>query len=88
MANISGASCEKATIEYPLLWEYKAVLQNEVSAKEKIENLLKNENFKIEFSKFSKGGKFISFKISVFVRDEKHKNAIFELLAKISKIVL
>jgi len=82
VANISGASCEKATIEYPLLWEYKAVLQNEVSAKEK------NENFKIEFSKFSKGGKFISFKIRVFVRDEKHKNAIFELLAKISKIVL
>lgn len=88
MANISGASCEKAIIEYPLFWEYKAVLQNEVSAKEKIENLLKNENFKIEFSKFSKSGKFISFKIRVFVRDEKHKNAIFELLAKISKIVL
>lgn len=88
MATILGAKCEKAEIKYPLFWDYRVILKAENSAKDKISNELKGENFKIEFSKFSKNGKFMSFNVGVFVNDETHKNSVFTKLQAISEIIL
>ena len=52
------------------------------------DQILKGENYKIDFSRFSNGGKYMSFNVSVFVKDDLHRNEIFERLKAHFKYVL
>ena len=86
MACILGA--EKPKIDYPLFWEYKVVLDATTQKREQIDEILKGENYKIDFSRFSNGGKYMSFNASVFVNSDTHRNEIFERLRAHFKYIL
>ena len=86
MACILGA--EKPKIDYPLFWEYKIILDSSTQKREQIDEILKGENYKIDFLRFSNGGKYMSFNASVFVNSDTHRNQIFERLRAHFKYIL
>jgi len=75
-------------IIYPNFWEYKIILDASTQKREQIDEILKGENYKIDFSRFSNGGKYMSFNASVFVNSDTHRNEIFERLKAHFKYVL
>lgn len=74
------------SIEYPLFWSYRVIGDTDI--KDDIKKAVGNKKHKINFSKFSSGGKYMSFEVSVFVKDEKERLEIFKALKGIAKFVL
>lgn len=87
ICDISGASA-KVKISYPLRWQYKVILTNGGNEKSAIDEVLKGEDYTLNFSKFSNGGKYMSFDVSVLVSSEEMRLEIFDRLKAISKFVL
>ena len=80
MATICDVNAKRPKIEYPNFWEYKVILQTHDHEKSDIEELLKGEEYKISFSKFSGSGKFSSFNVAVLVGSDEKRVEIFEKL--------
>ena len=57
MANICDLNNKKAKIDYPTHWEYKVIFDAGVNAEEKVKEIVKDREFKLVFSKFSKDKK-------------------------------
>lgn len=73
-------------IDYPLFWSYRVIGSGDI--REKIEKVVASKEHKINFSKFSSGGKYISFEVSVFVKNENERVETFNALKSIAKFVL
>lgn len=73
-------------IEYPLFWSYRVITDGDL--RDKILDIIKEYDHKISFSKHSKGGKYLSFEVVVFVKSDNERVLIFENLKRIAKFVL
>ncbi len=69
-------------LKYPCNWEYKIITDAKDDLKQSIDTLLKNRNYKFEFSKKSKNGKYDSYMLSLLVFNDKDRTDIFENLKK------
>lgn len=78
----------KPVIAYPAQWKYKVIIECATQKREKIDEVLASEEYSLKFSKFSNGGKYASFDISVLVANEAHRLGVFEKLKKNFKFVL
>ena len=78
----------KPQIAYPTHWKYKVILDCEVQKKGKIDEILQGENYESKFSKFSNGGKYMSFYVAVLVASDTHRIEVFERLKQNFKFVL
>jgi putative lipoic acid-binding regulatory protein len=67
-------------ISYPCFWEYKIVFLSKVDQKEVIYDILKDKEFKLTPSKKSKKGSYESSNLTVFVKSEDERKAIFSAL--------
>ena len=84
MANICDLNNKKAKIDYPTHWEYKVIFDAGVNAEEKV----KDREFKLVFSKFSKDKKYASYDLAVLVLSEEERLEIFSALKHEAKYVL
>lgn len=79
---------KKVKIDYPLFWEYKVIFEVGKNENEILNEILKNFEHKIELSKNSSNGKYVSYNVFVFVKDEKERLEVFENLKTNAKFVL
>ena len=88
MANIYDLNNKKAKIDYPTHWEYKVIFDAGVNAEEKVKEIVKDREFKLVFSKFSKDEKYASYDLAVLVLSEEERLEIFSALKHEAKYVL
>jgi putative lipoic acid-binding regulatory protein len=69
---------EKPNIEYPTIWEYKVIGENESKIKLVIDEVLDFKDYSINLSNKSKKGKYLSFNVSTVVQTEQERNLIFQ----------
>jgi putative lipoic acid-binding regulatory protein len=65
-------------LEYPRLWEYRLIGENAGRLREIIAQVLGEQEHVIEPGNTSRGGKYVSVSVTVTVRDEAHRNEIFQ----------
>ena len=80
MASICDLNNKKAKIDYPTHWEYKIIFDADVKVKDR--------EFKLVFSKFSKDKKYASYDLAVLVLSEEERLEIFSALKHEAKYVL
>jgi putative lipoic acid-binding regulatory protein len=93
---MSEANNRKPVVEYPCLWGYKVIGQEENSlrgaVKECLDTCLQpnsgDREFELGLSRSSKGGKYVSLSLNLTVQDEAERDAIFAALTKRSEIVM
>ena len=83
MASICDLNNKKAKIDYPTHWEYKVIFDEE-----KVKEIVKDREFKLVFSKFSKDKKYASYDLAVLVLSEEERLEIFSALKHEAKYVL
>ena len=71
---------KKPEIDYPCLWEYKVIGENQDLTKEALRTACSPKEPTITYSHTSSGGKYHSFSATVHVEDEKSRVSIFEKL--------
>ncbi len=72
----------RPVIEYPCLWEYKAIGWDETSMREAIAEIMADRQHEVSFSRTSGAGRSCSLLVVVTVENEDHRNAIFTALQK------
>lgn len=85
MANLNE-NCAK--ISYPCFWKYKIILSKEQNFKEITDKILKDKEFRAQFSNTSSNANYTSHDLSVFVSDENERNRIFNEFKQVCKFVL
>ena len=75
-------------IDYPNFWEYKVIFQKDEEAQKIISDIVKEREYKLVFSKFSKDEKYASYNLSVLVNSDKERLELFSALKDVSKYVL
>jgi putative lipoic acid-binding regulatory protein len=65
-------------LEYPRLWEYRLIGQSVERLREVIAHVLGRQEHTIEPGNTSRGGRYVSISVVVTVRDEAHRNEIFQ----------
>ena len=88
MASICDLNNKKAKIDYPTHWEYKVIFDASDEAEAKVKNIVKDREFKLVFSKFSKDKKYASYDLAVLVLSEEERLEIFTALKHEAKYVL
>lgn len=88
MANICDLNNKKAKIDYPTHWEYKVIFDASDEAETKVKDIVKDREFKLVFSKFSKDKKYASYDLTVLVLSEEERLEIFSALKHEAKYVL
>ena len=71
---------QKLKLEYPLTWSYKLISLSEEKIKQVIHEVIIDREHKIEHSKASKTGKYISMNLDLLVHNEEDRNFIFQAL--------
>ena len=61
MASICDLNNKKPKIDYPTHWEYKVIFDASDEAEAKVKDIVKDREFKLVFSKFSKDKKYASY---------------------------
>ncbi len=69
-------------LDYPCKWEYKIITEHFDKLKEFINDLLKNREYNLTFSKKSKNGKYDSYILSLIVKNDDDRKGIYESLKK------
>ena len=69
-------------------WEYKIIFDADVNVEEKVKEIVKDREFKLVFSKFSKDKKYASYDLAVLVLSEEERLEIFSALKHEAKYVL
>lgn len=64
-------------IDYPNFWEYKVIFQKDEEAQKIISDIVKEREYKLVFSKFSKDEKYASYNLSVLVNSDKERLELF-----------
>ena len=88
MASICDLNNKKAKIDYPTHWEYKVIFEASDEAEAKVKDIVKDREFKLVFSKFSKDKKYASYDLAVLVLSEEERLEIFSALKHEAKYVL
>ena len=70
---------DKPIIDYPCDWEYRLIGLSEQVLRAAVVSLVPSEH-KLEPSKESKKGKYVSYCLTVQVIDEGHRHRLFEAL--------
>lgn len=79
---------KKAKIDYPVLWNYKVIIDSKKDINDEIKSVISGFKSKITDSKTSNGGKYKSYNIKIMVNSEEERLDIFMKLKKIAKFVL
>ena len=77
---IINAIEEKLELVYPCSWSYKLIAFEEEALKEAICDVIYEREYKLTYSKSSKGGKYISMSLDMLVHNEDDRNFIYEAL--------
>ena len=88
MASICDLNNKKPKIDYPTHWEYKVIFDASDEAEAKVKDIVKDREFKLVFSKFSKDKKYASYDLTVLVLSEEERLEIFSALRHEAKYVL
>ncbi|MGF7404617.1 HP0495 family protein [Campylobacter concisus] len=88
MASICDLNNKKPKIDYPTHWEYKVIFDASDEAEAKVKDIVKDREFKLVFSKFSKDKKYASYDLAVLVLSEEERLEIFSALKHEAKYVL
>ena len=88
MASICDLNNKKAKIDYPTHWKYKIIFDADVNVEEKVKEIVKDREFKLVFSKFSKDKKYASYDLAMLVLREEERLEIFSALKHEAKYVL
>ena len=88
MASICDLNNKKPKIDYPTHWEYKVIFDANDEAEAKVKDIVKDREFKLVFSKFSKDKKYASYDLTVLVLSEEERLEIFSALKHEAKYVL
>ena len=88
MASICDLNNKKPKIDYPTHWEYKVIFNASDVAEAKVKDIVKDREFKLVFSKFSKDKKYASYDLTVLVLSEEERLEIFSALKHEAKYVL
>ncbi|WP_460168654.1 HP0495 family protein [Campylobacter concisus] len=88
MASICDLNNKKPKIDYPTHWEYKVIFDASDEAEAKVKDIVKDREFKLVFSKFSKDKKYTSYDLTVLVLSEEERLEIFSALKHEAKYVL
>ena len=88
MASICDLNNKKPKIDYPTHWEYKVIFDASDEVETKVKDIVKDREFKLVFSKFSKDKKYASYDLAVLVLSEEERLEIFSALKHETKYVL
>jgi putative lipoic acid-binding regulatory protein len=77
---------EKPIIEYPCKWPFKILGSDEPLMRKAVESIMGVSRFSLMASNASKTGKYVSLSLETEVRDENHRNQIYEDLKAASSI--
>ena len=88
MASICDLNNKKPKINYPTHWEYKVIFDASDEAEAKVKDIVKDREFKLVFSKFSKDKKYASYDLTVLVLSKEERLEIFSALKHEAKYVL
>ena len=88
MASICDLNNKKPKIDDPTHWEYKVIFDASDEAEAKVKDIVKDREFKLVFSKFSKDKKYASYDLTVLVLSEEERLEIFSALKHEAKYVL
>ena len=88
MASICDLNNKKPKIDYPTHWEYKVIFDASDEAEAKVKDIVKDREFKLVFSKFSKDKKYASYDLTVLVLSDEERLEIFSALKHEAKYVL
>lgn len=69
-------------IEYPIEWKYKVIGKDRDILIQTIDRVLDNREYRLQNSKTSSKGKYISLQVSTIVQSEEERNTIFQNLQK------
>lgn len=72
---------QRPEIEYPCHWSYRIVGTSADSIRALVITVASESEHKLEPSNVSSGGKYVSFKLTLLVRDEAHRHEVFRTLA-------
>jgi putative lipoic acid-binding regulatory protein len=67
-----------AALEYPRLWEYRLIGASDQRLREIVAQVLGEQEHTVEPGNTSRGRKYVSLSVMVTVRDEAHRNEIFQ----------
>ncbi len=73
-------------IQYPRIWEYLIITSNKDELQSNIKEKFGTLEYKFEFSKNSKGGKYTSYNFSIYVVNQKQRDEIFKILTNIKDV--
>lgn len=88
MASICDLNNKKPKIDYPTHWEYKVIFDASDDAEAKVKDIVKDREFKLVFSKYSKDKKYASYDLAVLVLSEEERLEMFSALKHEAKYVL
>jgi len=88
VASICDLNNKKPKIDYPTHWEYKVIFDASDEAEAKVKDIVKDREFMLVFSKFSKDKKYASYDLAVLVLSEEERLEIFSALKHEAKYVL
>jgi putative lipoic acid-binding regulatory protein len=77
---------KKPHITYPCFWSYTIIGADHVLIPQNVAIILENYDYHLKKSHHSQTGKYISFNLSVFVKNENERNHIFVMLGKIPTV--
>lgn len=69
---------EKPVIEYPCNWSFKVIGSDESFMRKAVETTMGDSIYSLRVSNASKTGKYVSLNLETVVRDEDHRNQIYE----------
>ena len=73
-------SCRRPELSYPCPWEYKVIGLGEAALREAVNAIFQGRECEIRLSKTSSGGKYTSLAVTLTVRDEADRLALFQAL--------
>lgn len=73
-------------IVYPCVWEYLVITMNEKILLDYIKEIFITREYKINLSKASKEGKYLSFVFSTSVISKEDRDLVFTTLSKIPQV--
>ena len=69
---------EKPVIEYPSKWSFSVIGSDESLMRKAVETTMGDSAYSLMVSNVSKTGKYVSLNLETVVRDEDHRNRIYE----------
>ena len=72
---------EKLEIEYPCKWDFKVIGLEEKSVSIAVAKILDSKKYNLKHSYTSKGGKYVSFTLSVTLENDQERKEIYMQLS-------